>query len=169
MKTTSATFAYPVTLVADGQAGGYVVTFPDLPEAITQGENTEDALEQAEDCLEEAIANRIVMNLALPEPSSPAAGQPVVHLPAPTAVKAAFYSAIKELSLSQVQLAAVLGVDEREVRRLLNPYHHSKLNRIDELLRRLGWRLTVGLQGGPNAAEAGVRAMDEAAGYLALK
>src|ERR1022692_4667209 len=118
MKTILCAYAYPATLAPDEQSVGYVVTFPDLPEAITQGESTEDALEEAEDCLEEAIANRIMMNAALPEPSAPAQGQTVVCLPAPTAVKAAFYSTIREMNLSKVQLAAVLGVDEKEVRRL---------------------------------------------------
>jgi antitoxin HicB len=151
MKRISCEYAYPVTLVPDEQSGGFVVTFPDFPEAITQGESTEDALKQAEDCLEEAVANRIMMGVALPEPRVPAAGHQVVCLPAQTAVKAAFYSAIKELNLTKVQLAASLGVDEKEVRRLLDPYHPSKLNRIDELLRRLGKRLVVGFQ---NAADS---------------
>ena len=52
-------FAYPATLVPDREVGGFTVTFPDLPEAITQGEGRLDALEQASDCLEEAIAGRI--------------------------------------------------------------------------------------------------------------
>ena len=55
-----------------------------------------------------------MMNLALPKPSDPVPGQQVVCLPAPTAIKAAFYSAIRELNLSKVQLAAVLGVDEKK-------------------------------------------------------
>jgi antitoxin HicB len=150
MNTISCAYAYPVTLLAE-DSGGYVVTFSDFPEAITQGENADDALEEAEDCLEEAVANRIVMNLALPSPSAPSSGQKVVFLPAPTAVKAAFYSVIRELNVSNVQLAATLGIDEKEVRRLLDPFHPSKLNRIDELLRRLGRRLVVGFQGASDA------------------
>jgi antitoxin HicB len=152
MKPISCAYAYPVTLVPEEQPGGFVVTLPDFPEAITQGDSEEEALREAEDCLEEAVANRIMMNIALPEPSAPAPGQQVVCLPAPTAVKAAFYSAIRELNLSKVQLAAVLGVDEKEVRRLLDPYHPSKLNRIDELLRRLGKRLVVGFQSAVDSA-----------------
>lgn len=80
---------YPVTLVPDRQSGGHVVSFADFPEAITQGDTLDDAIEQAKDCLEEAVANRIAMNVPLPEPSPRAPGQAVVCLPAPTAVKAA--------------------------------------------------------------------------------
>ncbi|MEK8017582.1 MAG: type II toxin-antitoxin system HicB family antitoxin [Candidatus Parabeggiatoa sp.] len=46
-------FAYPTRLVPDRQDGGFVVTFVDLPEAITQGDDLADALHQAADCLEE--------------------------------------------------------------------------------------------------------------------
>jgi predicted RNase H-like HicB family nuclease len=52
-------FAYPARFVADTTDGGFVVTFVDLPEAITQGDDLEDALHQAADCLEEAIAGRL--------------------------------------------------------------------------------------------------------------
>jgi antitoxin HicB len=138
-------YEYPVTLVPDENDGGFVVTFEDYPEAITQGENVADALREAEDCLEEAVANRIVRGVQLPRPSSPKAGQSVISLPAPTAVKAAFYCAIRELNASKVELAVTLGVDEKEVRRLLDPHHGSKLTRIDELLRILGKRLTIRL------------------------
>jgi antitoxin HicB len=146
MNTISFAYEYPVTLLPEAESGGYVVSFADFPEAITQGDTAEDALNQAEDCLEEAVANRIMMNVALPKPSPRAPDQAMACIPAPTAVKAAFYSAIRQLGVSKVQLAATLGVDEKEVRRLLDPYHPSKLNRIDELLRRLGTRLVIGFQ-----------------------
>ena len=37
-------FAYPVTLAADEDAGGFVVTCRDIPEAITQDDSLEDSL-----------------------------------------------------------------------------------------------------------------------------
>jgi len=160
MKPISCAYAYPVTLALDEQSGGFVATLPDFPEAITQGDSEEEALREAEYCLEEAVANRIMMHIELPKPSNPAPGQQVVCLPAPTAVKAAFYSAIRELNLSKVQLAAVLGVDEKEVRRLLDPYHRSKLNRIYELLRRLGKRLVVGFQSAMDSADSRLTAQE---------
>jgi antitoxin HicB len=144
-------YEYPVTLVPDENDGGFVVTFEDYPEAITQGENVADALREAEDCLEEAVANRIVRGVELPRPSPPKAGQSVISLPAPTAVKAAFYCAIRELNASKVELAITLGIDEKEVRRLLDPHHGSKLTRIDELLRMLGKRLTIRLDDIPTS------------------
>ena len=52
-------FVYPATLTPEEQEGGFVVTFPDVPEAITQGDDVTDARRQAADCLEEAIAGRL--------------------------------------------------------------------------------------------------------------
>jgi len=62
-------FVYPAILTPDAKDGGFVVTFVDLPEAITQGETEGEALREAADCLEEAMANRIVTGLPIPPPS----------------------------------------------------------------------------------------------------
>jgi antitoxin HicB len=48
---------------------GFVVTFADLPEAITQGEDETDALAQAADALEEAVAGRMKRGEVLPTPT----------------------------------------------------------------------------------------------------
>ena len=61
-------FSYPIKLYK-AKEGGYTVIFPDIPEAITQGNTKKEALHEASDCLEEAIANRIVMKLDIPVPS----------------------------------------------------------------------------------------------------
>lgn len=70
--------AYPVNLTPDETDGGFVVTFPDVPEAITQGDDVTDALVQAADALEEAIAGRIRRGDSIPEPSEARPDQPVV-------------------------------------------------------------------------------------------
>ena len=59
-------FAYPVTLAADEVDGGFVVTCCDLPEAISQGDTLEDAIEAAEGALEAAIYMRIEDGLEIP-------------------------------------------------------------------------------------------------------
>jgi len=52
-------FTYPVTLTPDEKDGGFVVTCRDVPELVTQGETTEDAISEAEGALEAAIEMRI--------------------------------------------------------------------------------------------------------------
>ena len=139
-------FIYPAALTADEEEGGFVVKFIDLPEAITQGDDVESALGEASDCLEEAIANRIVTGLPIPKPSRIEKGQYSVTLPAQTASKAALYVALREAKISKVELARRLHCDEKEVRRLLDPRHPSKLPRIEAALAAVGQKLVVALQ-----------------------
>ena len=139
-------FVYPVKLTPDKEDGGFVVTFRDLPEAISQGENIKDALSEAVDCLEEAIANRIVMDLSIPIPSNCKKGEYLIFLPVQMSAKAALYLTMKEIDVSKVELARRLQCDEKEIRRLLDPRHPSKLPRIEAALAIIGRQLVVGLQ-----------------------
>ena len=73
--------SYPALLTPDLEEGGFVVTFPDLPEAITQGDTLEQAQQAASDCLEEAIVGRMRLNKLLPQPSNLKKGQYLIDLP----------------------------------------------------------------------------------------
>lgn len=136
-------FSYPVELT-EQEEGGYLVTFPDLPEAITQGDTREEALEEAIDCLEEAIANRIEMKLDIPYGGLAEKQQPTVSLPATLAAKAALYVTVKSKKLTNTGLASELNCDEKEIRRLLDPHFNSKIPRIEQVLHQLGQKLEVG-------------------------
>jgi antitoxin HicB len=139
-------FVYPATLTPEEQEGGFVVTFPDVPEAITQGDDVTDALQQAADCLEEAIAGRLRRHESIPVPSLVEPDHYAIPLPAQTAAKAALYGALQQAHLTQVELAARLHCDEKEVRRLLDPRHASKLARLEAALAVLGRQLVIGVQ-----------------------
>ena len=127
-------FSYPATLTPDDEAGGFVVTFVDLPEAITQGDDVPDALAQAADALEEAVAGRIRRGEPIPllSPASPA--HHPVAVPAQTAAKAALYLAMTEAGIDEAQLAVRLACDEKEIHRLLDPRQAAPLSRIDRAL-----------------------------------
>lgn len=137
-------FTYPATLARDSKAGGYTITFRDLPEAITQVENMAEARMQGTDCLEEAIAGRIRLEESIPEPSRARKNDLAVSLPALMAAKAAIYLALKEAGISKSELAKRLKCDEKEIRRLLDPRHKSKIERIEAALEVLGKSLFVG-------------------------
>jgi antitoxin HicB len=139
-------FVYFAILTPDMQDGGFVVTFVDLPEAITQGETEAEALREAADCLEEAMANRIVSGLPIPPPSRPKRGQYAVPVAAQTAAKVALYIALRDARITTVELAKRLHCEEKAVRRLLDPRHPSQLSRIEAALATVGHRLVVSLQ-----------------------
>ena len=138
-------FQYPVTLTPEKKRG-FTVQFADLPEAITSGTHRRNALVEAADCLEEAIAGRIVDGLEIPRPSAPRRNQVLVTVPAPTASKAALYLAMREAQIKNTELARRLGCDEKEVRRMLDPRHPTKLPRIQQALEALGKRLVVSME-----------------------
>lgn len=73
-------FEYPADF-QPSEEGGFVITFPDVPEAITQGETVDDGVEQAADALEEAVATRAKLGLAMPPSSSLKAGQHLISVP----------------------------------------------------------------------------------------
>lgn len=138
-------FLYPATLMPQDE-GGFVVKFLDMPEATTQGEDVEDALREAADCLEEAVANRIAMGLPIPNPSPLTKDCHPVTLPAQMALKAALYTTMGQTGISKVELARRLHCDEKEVRRLLDPRHPSKLPRIEAALAAVGQKLVIGFE-----------------------
>jgi antitoxin HicB len=135
-------FVYPVTLTPDRKAGGLVVKLPSFPEAVTQGESVADALDQAVDALEEAVAGRIRRGDPIPEPPAKS-GRYAVALPAQMAAKASLHLAMLEARLNKTQLAQLLRCDHKEVRRLLDPLHPSKMPRLERMLAQLGKRLEV--------------------------
>lgn len=140
------TFVYPAKFECGDKSGVLVVTFRDVPEAITQGNGEKDALWQAADCLEEAIAGRIADGREIPKASRATRGERPIPLPASMAAKAALYLAMGEAGMTKVQLARKLGCDEKEVRRMLDPRHPTKLPRIKEGLDVFGKRLVVSVE-----------------------
>ena len=135
-------FSYPVQLVAD-EDGRFVATFPDLPYGVTDGASEEEALLEAQDALDEIIAGLINDGEEIPEPSAKKRGQYLVTLSAQMSAKAALYNAIRDAGISKVALAKEMGCDEKEVRRMLDPHHPTKLPRIEDALLALGHRLVV--------------------------
>jgi antitoxin HicB len=138
-------FVYPATLTSDAD-GGFVVTFRDWPEAITQGETRDQALEEAADCLEEAVAGRIDDRGEIPSPSAALADEATVAVPIATALKAALYLAVREAGIGTSELARRLDVDEKEARRLLDPRHGSKPAALERALLVVGRRLALEVQ-----------------------
>src|ERR1039458_7504040 len=140
------TFVYPARFGRGDMPGVLVITFRDVPGAITQGKGEKDALWQAADCLEEAIAGRIDGGREIPKASKAARRERLIPVPAQMAAKAALYLAMREAGITNVQLARKLGCDEKEVRRMLDPRHATKLPRIKEALDAAANGLVVSVE-----------------------
>jgi antitoxin HicB len=133
--------AFPVDLEVD-EDGRVVATVADVPGCVTDGATEAEALAEASDALEEALAAHIDDRDDIPEPS-PTRGRPLVAPGALIAAKAALYMALAETGMSKVALAKRLGVAETEVRRMLDPRHNTKIGTLETALAALGRRLVV--------------------------
>lgn len=135
-------FAYPAIFRPD-QDGRPLVTFPDFPEARTDGKDNLEAMEEAIDCLGSTIAFRIADKADIPQPSPLKRGQRLVPVPLWIAAKLALYLAVREKGTSNAELARRLGVRETVVRRMLDPHHETKAEKMQAALEALGKRVLV--------------------------
>ena len=136
-------YAYPCQLTVDEEDGGLVVTFPDVPEAITGGRDRAEALAMAEAALATALAGYVHEKWDIPAPSKAAIGQVSVPVPTVVAAKLALYSAMRMQRITKVELADRLGVSEAAVRKLTNPDHRSHMSQVQRALRAVGRNLKV--------------------------
>jgi antitoxin HicB len=140
------TARYPADFLPEEGGHGFHVRFPDLPEALTGGSGLADTFAEASDCLAEAIAGRIVRGEDIPWPSKPKRGQHLIGIPLLLAPKLALYLAMRQGRISNSEVARRLGVSETVVRRMLNPRHATKPEKIQAALAVLGKRIVVGFE-----------------------
>ncbi len=132
---------YPVNLTPDD--GAILVTFPDVPEAITQGEDEDEALLYAIDALETALSFYVDDRKPLPVPSKAKRGQRTVRPSALECAKLGVYRAMTEQGIKKSELARRLGWHMPQVDRLFDLRHASKLDQIEAAARALGRHIEV--------------------------
>jgi antitoxin HicB len=134
---------FPVTLTPDKDDGGFVVTFPDIPEAITQGDTVEEALAMAQDALETALEFYFEDKRAVPVPSKAKRGQNVIELPASLSAKVLLLNEMVIQNIRPAELARRLNTTPQEVNRLTNLRHTTRIDGIAAALHALGRHLEI--------------------------
>ena len=132
---------YPVVLTPD--EGSVLVTFPDVPEAITFGEDTDEALLHAVDALETALSFYVEARKPLPLPSKARRGQQTVRPSALECAKLGVYQAMTEQGIKKAELARRLGWHVPQVDRLFDLKHASRFDQIEAAARALGRHVEV--------------------------
>lgn len=140
------TASYPASFIPEEDGKGFHVRFTDFPEALTGGDDLADTFVQASDCLAEAIAGRISDKGQIPAPSKAKRGQHLIGVPLRIAPKLALYLAMRERQMTNTRLGLILGVSETVVRRMLNPKHDTKPEKIQAALFALGKRVVVSFE-----------------------
>ena len=136
-------YVYPCNLAPE-EDGGFSVSFPDVPEALTCGNDRAEALTMAEDALTVALGAYVANREDIPVPSVSIAGQELIAVPATTAAKLALYTAMRRQNISKVALAERLNLSEGTVRKLLDLDHRSQIGNVERALRAGGRSLVVG-------------------------
>lgn len=135
-------YIFPVTVKQDKE-GRWLASFPDVPEALTDGADRNEALREAAYALGAALAGYVHEQRKIPAPSRLKTGHQFVCVPPLVAAKLALYQTMNEQSVTNVELSRRLGISEAAVRRLVNPDHSSKIEKVETALSALGKHLIV--------------------------
>ena len=134
---------FPVTLTPDQEDGGYVVSFRDIPEAITQGDTVNEALSMAKEALALAIEFYFDYKRMVPVPSKPKRGQHLVELSASLSAKILLLNEMLAQNIRPAELARRLKTTPQEINRLTNLRHTSRIDGIAAALQAMGRQLEI--------------------------
>lgn len=133
---------YPAQLEA-AEEGGFVVTFRDIPEAITQGETEAEALEMAEDVLYSAMEFYFEDKRPVPMPSALKPGERMVSLPLSVWAKVLVLNEMLAQKVTPSELARRLHTRPQDVNRVIDLGHSTKIDKLNQAMEALGKRLEV--------------------------
>lgn len=132
---------YPIQIKPDGKF--FLVTFPDIPEAITQGRSPGEAKTAATAALETALDFYFDESRIVPRPSRIRPGQDFIELPASVAAKVLLLNEMIRQKVRPAELARRLRTTPQEVNRLTNIRHTSRIDGIANAMKALGKTLEV--------------------------
>lgn len=144
-KKTRRAYVYRAKFERGAKRGNIVVTFPDVPEVVTQGRGETDAREMAEEALGLVLLTYLERGMPLPKPRAKGRSLVEIAVAPDVAAKLAVLEAFAAAGISKSELARRIGKDEKEVRRILDPKHTTRLPALTMVLRALGKRLVVGV------------------------
>lgn len=132
---------YPVMLAPDDN-DTVLVTFPDFPEAASFGDDEAEALANAVDALETILSAYILDRKDIPDPS-PANGRATVSLTLLGSLKLEIYRAMRARGWRKADLARAMGLNPRQIDRLLDLRHASTVAQLEQALTVCGRAVEV--------------------------
>ena len=135
---------YRVKLSKDTN-GTILVEVPDVPGALTFGEDREEAILRAADAIETVLIGYMADRRDVPMPRAGAKG-PFATLPALTEAKLGLYTAMLAAKVGKAALARRLNCHLPQIDRLLDLRHASRLDQLETAFRALGKQLSVEIQ-----------------------
>lgn len=133
-------FGYPAQFVKGKD--GYVVSFRDIPEALTSGITKKEAYEMAEDALATAMEFYFEDRRQVPIPSEMRKGEETVDLPASVAVKVLLLNEMLKEHITPSKLAKKLDTSPQTVTRIVDLHHATKIDTLADAFKAMGKTLT---------------------------
>jgi len=127
---------YPAEMKPDGDS--WMVSFPDVPEALSSGPTDVVALEMAADALVTAMDFYFEDRRPVPLPSKVAKGQHAVELPASVSAKVLLLNEMIKQKVRPSDLARMMDASPQEVSRLTDLSHATKIDSVNAALHALG-------------------------------
>jgi antitoxin HicB len=115
---------------------------PDVPGAITFGDDRAEALARVVDAIETVLLGHMADRREIPLPR-PGRRGPFVTLPALTEAKLALYTEMRAAKVGKAELARRLNWHLPQVDRLLDLRHNSRLDQLEAAFRVLGKQISV--------------------------
>lgn len=122
----------------DPEDGGFNVSFRDIPEALTCGDNYDDAVEMAKNALLTSMDFYFEDHRKVPMPSTPRKDEVLIELPASVFAKVLLLNEMVEQNVSNAELARRIDVKPQEVQRITNLAHSTKIDTIAKAINALG-------------------------------
>jgi antitoxin HicB len=133
---------YPARLKSAPE-GGFVVTFRDIPEAITQGETEEEAIEMARDVLYSSMEFYFEVKRKVPFPSEAKRGERLVALPPSAWAKVLLLNEMLAQRVTPSELARRLHTSPQNMNKVIDLGHSTKIDALNEAMMAMGKRLEV--------------------------
>lgn len=123
--------------------GGFVVTFRDVPEAITQGDTLEEAQAMAVDALVTAMDFYFEDKRQVLRPSAAEKGEHLVELPLSVASKVELLNIMLRDKIRPIDAARSMGIKPQEMTRILDLHHATKIDTMASAFAAVGYRLDL--------------------------
>ena len=134
---------YPARITQDGD--GFMVSFPDIPEALTGAPSRDEVIAMAADALTTAMDFYFEDRRPVPSPSAPKRGQVMIDLPPSVGAKELLLNEMLAQGTRPSDLARLMNIRPQEVNRLTTLRHPTKIDTVADALKALGKRLEVSL------------------------
>ena len=132
-------------LIEQDENKKYIVTFRDIPEAITCGDTLEEARIMATDALLTALEFYFEDRRLIPMPTKAEKGEELIGLPPIAVAKILLLNELIKQNVSNSELASRMHTTSAYIHKLIHLNYAVKIDMIDAALNQLGKQLEINL------------------------